>query len=400
MDWRADYVQCRRSGIAHLPHVGELHFYGTFPPILPRYANRTAMPPTLTIILSGCLLGAIQLIAGVAIGMWLRRPSVRKRDADLCRARSLALGLHGLTHNLGSAISEHQSRFEDAEKKLAAERSGKQHPTTDLVVGVVGEILKSNQQLQRELTKAEDQIASQLTEIESHLSNAMTDPLTGLPNRRALDDQLARRLEDYRKHGTPFSLLMIDADYFKQINDTFGHPVGDEVLIGIGKSLRGALRKHDFVARFGGEEFAVILPYTTLAEAQRAAGKVGEGLTGLATEFAHLDRTITASGGLASIGPGEDTASLVQRADEALYAAKQNGRDRTYLHDGNTCSLIDAPTAAGTPWVERVAVNSESAKADRAKTVTSGREVPARSKEMLGAVDDLHAALLEVADVE
>lgn len=349
------------------------------------------MSPTLTILVGGCLLGAVQLIVGIAIGMRLRRSPVASGNIDSRRARSLALGLHSVSYQLGSAITGHTEKFEQMEQKLNAQCDGKHHPTTDLIVGVVGEILKANRSLQHELHQAENQIAEQVSEIESHLSSALTDPLTGLPNRRALDEQLSRRLEDYRKHGTPFSLLMLDADHFKQINDTFGHPVGDEVLVGIGKALQSALRKHDFVARYGGEEFAVILPYTTLDEAQRAAGKVTEQLQQLGPLFAHLDRSITASGGLASIAPGETVTVLIGRADEALYAAKHNGRDQTYLHDGTQCQPLDGNLAAGAAWTQPVATDQD---------FELSNPTNARSEQLTEAVDDLRAALLEVAEAE
>lgn len=347
------------------------------------------MTPTLSIIIGGCLLGIVQLSVGVFIGLRLRQNVPDTGDADSRRARNLALGLHSITYHLGSAITDHAEKFEKVEQKLNAQCDGKHHPTTDLIVGVVGEILKANQLLQRELSQAENQIAEQVVEIESHLNSALTDPLTGLPNRRALDEQLGRRLEDYRKHGTPFSLLMVDADHFKKINDTFGHPVGDEVLIELGKSLQAALRKHDFVARYGGEEFAVILPYTTLDEAQRASAKVREGIGHLSTKFEHLGRPITASGGLASIAPGENIESLVSRADQALYGAKQNGRDRTYQHDGTDCRPLDVQVASGAAWVEPPA--EPQATAQNALSI-------ARSDELTAAVSDLRAAMLEVAE--
>jgi diguanylate cyclase len=331
----------------------------------------------------------LQLVAGVAIGMWLRRPKRGARDADLRRAHSLALNLHGLTHQIGDTVSLHRERFEAAEQKLQGEIGGKRNPTTDLVVGVVGEILKANREMQRELLEAESQIADQTAEIETHLTSSLTDPLTELPNRRALDEQLARRLEDYRKHGTPFSLLLFDLDHFKQINDTFGHPVGDEVLKSLSGAVRGVLRRHDFIARYGGEEFAIILPYTTINEAQRAAGKAGEGVAILSAEFAHLNRPVTASGGLASILPGEEVATLVERADRALYAAKENGRNRVFMHDGHECRALD-PDVACRDWEAAATVDEKDEASAAAGTI--------RSDKLIDACGDLQAALLEVSE--
>lgn len=344
------------------------------------------MNTTLLFVVAGCLLGVVQLAVGVGIGMWLRRPKAKSRDTDLRRARSLALELHGLTQRVGGHVAEHRARFEAADARLRDAPTGKHLATTDLVVGVVSEVLSANRQLQEELAAAERQIADQAGEIESHLTTSLTDPLTQLPNRRAFDDQLAGRLQDYRKHSTPFSLLMVDVDHFKQINDTFGHPVGDEVLVSMGKALRAALRKHDFVARIGGEEFAIIFPYTTLEEAQRAATKACEGVAALACEYEFLSQPVTASGGLASIHPGEDLDSLVRRADDALYMAKHNGRDRTYMHDGNGCGPLRVEVASGEPrWKspELVAI---------CETVQATEP---SSEPIAGACDDLRTAMLE-----
>lgn len=301
----------------------------------------TLMDTTVLLVTAGCLLGIVQLAAGIAIGCWLRRPSQTGRDADLRRARLLALELHGMTQRIGEHVSDHRTQFEAAEAKLASVETGRNGPTTDLVVGVVGEILAANRKLQDELTAAENHIAEQAREIESHLTTSLTDPLTRLPNRRALDEQLVSRMEEYRKFGTPFSLVMLDADHFKGINDTHGHPVGDEVLVGMATVLRAALRKHDFVARYGGEEFAFVLPHTTVEEAERATSKAREAVGTLSASFAHLGREITASAGLASIQPGESIESLLRRADAALYMAKQHGRNRTYVHDGHECLPLD-----------------------------------------------------------
>lgn len=331
---------------------------------------------------AGCGLGVLQLAAGIAIGMRLGRPRPTGRDTDLLRARSLALELHGLAQRIGQGVSQHRSHFEAVSARLEDVPTGKHHPTTDLVVGVVAEILSANRQLQKELDQAESQIAEQAREIESHLCTSLTDPLTKLPNRRALDEQLAARLEDYRKHGIPFSVMMVDVDHFKQINDTFGHPMGDEVLAHMGGVLRQGLRQQDFVARFGGEEFAVVFPHTTAGDAQRAAIHACRNVRSLSAEFEHLDRRITASGGLAEITPGEDAESLVRRADEALYNAKRNGRDRAYLHDGVACRPLE-PEGEG-----------QSPLPTEAHEIRSGESIEPASAALAGACDELREAVL------
>ncbi len=348
------------------------------------------MTTTLLFVIAGCLLGIVQLAAGVALGMWLRRPTNSSSNGDLRRARSLALELHGMTQRVGSHVAEHRARFEAVDARLRDVPTGKHHPTTDLVVGVVGEVLSVNRTLQQELAAAEQQIAEQAREIESHLYTSLTDPLTNLPNRRALDEQLANRLQDYRKHGTPFSLLMVDVDHFKEINDTFGHPVGDEVLTSMGAALQSALRKHDFVARYGGEEFAIIFPHTMLDEAQRAAAKARAGVGELLSEYGRLSRPITASGGLASIHPGEDVESLVRRADDAMYMAKHNGRDCTYMHDGTNCTPLSSEYATGSAWL----TDTDEIVQDGLQVTPNAPEPERRSEALAGVCGDLRSAML------
>lgn len=336
------------------------------------------MTPTFLLLIVGCGLGIVQLLAGLALGLWLRRPGSDARHADLVRAQRLAASLQGLTQDLGKAVSQHRSRFEAAQARLAAEPVGGHLPTTDLVVGVVSEVLRANQQLQAQLTRAEDHIVEQAAEIESYLTRAMTDSLTELPNRRALDEQLARRLEEYRKRKTPFSLLMIDLDHFKQINDTFGHQTGDMVLRDSAKALTEALRRDDFVARYGGEEFAVVLSGTGELEAEHAVEKATQGLEALSEKYVHFGRPITASSGLAAIRPGETVESLLRRADAALYAAKHDGRDCTYLHTGTECRRLQpgGEQSAG----EHAAMGGEPI-----------------SAELAGACHELRSAMLELS---
>ena len=163
---------------------------------------------------------------------------------------------------------------------------------------------------------------------------ATTDPLTHLSNRRALLDRLAIELDRARRYGTVVSLLMLDVDHFKRINDTHGHLVGDDVLREMGGVLQHAVRAVDVVARFGGEEFVVVLPETgpegAVAFAERLREKIESHV------FRHGESVtprLTASIGVASY-PGlrvETTDDLIARADEALYRAKTDGRNRVCL---------------------------------------------------------------------
>ncbi len=140
----------------------------------------------------------------------------------------------------------------------------------------VDEIVQVNDTLHRKLKKAEKEIEQQRAVIEVQRAHARTDSLTGLPNRRAFDDELARQFKDMEKDETPVSLLFIDVDHFKKFNDQYGHQAGDAVLKGVADALVESLRDVDVVTRYGGEEFAAVLPGADLKKAQALAEKARE----------------------------------------------------------------------------------------------------------------------------
>jgi two-component system cell cycle response regulator len=160
---------------------------------------------------------------------------------------------------------------------------------------------------------------------------ANTDPLTAVLNRRALTERLASELERVKRYDATVSVLLIDIDHFKRVNDNYGHLVGDDVLMDVGALLQSAVRSVDVVARYGGEEFVIALPETGLAGATAFAERIRELVE--AHTFAHAggsDLRLTASIGVASFpSPGLETVEdLLAKADQALYRAKAEGRNR------------------------------------------------------------------------
>jgi diguanylate cyclase (GGDEF)-like protein len=169
---------------------------------------------------------------------------------------------------------------------------------------------------------------------------AATDALTGLPNRRTVDDTLRRMLAQAHRTSTPFSVALLDLDHFKQINDTYGHESGDNVLAALAALLHAELRVSDFAGRSGGEEFVVFLPNTSRSDAVAVADKIRVGFHAL--RIATVDRTITTSIGVASYPDDASTPEALMRiADRALYSAKQLGRDRVEM-----ASTTDRPRLA------------------------------------------------------
>lgn len=173
-----------------------------------------------------------------------------------------------------------------------------------------------------------DQLRARQIELE-RLSS--TDALTQLKNRATFYARLAEEVARARRHGQPLTLLMLDADHFKSINDTAGHLAGDHVLIELADKIRGALRTGDLAARYGGEEFAVLLPHTRLVEATVVAERLLAAARTIARPAREGTAHLTISVGIAELDGDEEGESLVIRADDALYRSKDAGRDRLTL---------------------------------------------------------------------
>lgn len=171
-------------------------------------------------------------------------------------------------------------------------------------------------------------------EAEIHLL-ATTDSLTGIANRREFSAILAREVDRAKRYGTPMSLAMYDLDYFKRVNDTFGHDVGDYVLQTVTGLVKENIRANDVVARWGGEEFMVLMPQSDVQAARNASEKLR-----LAIAAHHFDKvgSLTASFGVAAFEPQDDLNSLLKRVDDALYRAKEQGRNRVEILAGEVVS--------------------------------------------------------------
>ncbi|MCA9146002.1 MAG: GGDEF domain-containing protein [Planctomycetaceae bacterium] len=174
----------------------------------------------------------------------------------------------------------------------------------------------------------------QQKEIEANLAEARTDPLTGLANRRAFDEELSRRLSQRQRQGTPLCLQIIDIDSYKSFNDTYGHQLGDSVLKEIAFRLSETARHMDIVSRIGGDEFAVLLPGCSLDAASLAAERLRSAIADTPLHYEGNEVHLTISCGLAEAEFDDDVRSLVRRADSALYAAKDAGRNCTFRQAG------------------------------------------------------------------
>lgn len=192
-------------------------------------------------------------------------------------------------------------------------------------------MVDKNKELETKLETSSKQIDDLQKNLEDVRKESLTDALTGIPNRKRFDEGIEDELDIAAGEGQKLCLLVIDIDYFKKFNDTYGHQVGDQVLKLVANTLVNGVKGRDLAARYGGEEFAILLPETPLS----AAIKVADGLrlriankeiVNRATQK-HLGQ-ITISVGAAEYQPGETSEEFIKRADEALYKAKEGGRNQ------------------------------------------------------------------------
>jgi diguanylate cyclase (GGDEF)-like protein len=177
----------------------------------------------------------------------------------------------------------------------------------------------------REWVKILTPAVTKLMDHEALLHMAYRDGLTGLLNYRALEEMLKSEYDRAARYGTSFSLMMADIDYFKKVNDSFGHQIGDVVLRSLAERITGCVRKSDRVFRYGGEEFAILLPQTGIAKARKLAQRI-RFLVEQTSFIAGL--SITVSIGISEYRDGISAFELVKQADRGLYLAKERGRNR------------------------------------------------------------------------
>ncbi len=226
-----------------------------------------------------------------------------------------------------SSVIQYETVFHSSESDLSESlywSKGFRVPETG-ERGVIGEIvdISEEKKLQRELARSK--LALEVL-VEDTRTASRTDPGTKLLNRYALADDVPSAIRKAQAAGLPTCAMLMDLDHFKQINDTCGHACGDEVLEKMAAALRASFRQGDLIIRYGGDEFCVFLPGSRLAQAHKAADRL---VSRVRTDILLPDNTpVTLSIGITEFVEGDDTLSLLARADEALYLAKNAGRNR------------------------------------------------------------------------
>jgi diguanylate cyclase len=314
-----------------------------------------------TFLLVNVACAFVALGVGFAAGVWFfgakmakpappppaKKPAKPAEDAKRAaeRAAMAASRVADLAKNVASDVDDHAAKI----KAISADLAGidrKSDGANAAVFSAMDQMLAANSELQQRLEQAEKQLAVQAVEIKAHESEARTDSLTGLSNRRAFDDELKRRLNEFQRKGTPCTLILLDIDFFKKFNDTHGHQVGDEVLRSVAKVIAKQSREMDVPCRYGGEEFAVILPATDAAKACVGAERIRAAVEESATICDGKNLKVTCSLGVSHFLPNDDVARLIRRADDALYTSKKAGRNCGHWHTGAAQLPITQPQAA------------------------------------------------------
>ena len=222
-------------------------------------------------------------------------------------------------------VADDGAPFSEHERKLILELFG--------IIRMAGESEARYQELEQRMLSIQRENLD-LTVKNRMLSEVSSrDALTGLYNRWFVVEKIDSEINRALRHGSPMSLLMLDIDHFKRINDTFGHPAGDQVLQAIGKLLRESCRVYDIPGRYGGEEFCIVLPETKVGNTTVVAERIRSRLESTELPCGDTSIVVTASMGIAGMESGEGAdilspAALIDRADRALYTAKNRGRNR------------------------------------------------------------------------
>jgi diguanylate cyclase len=305
----------------------------------------------------GVVFGTSTICVGILFGMLLnRRGRQTPHDTNVKQAVEFLRGLFEWTSGMAHEVAEYREVVDGVARTIHdadQEQSSADSPHW------LGDLIQANQKLKHRLEQAEAALKHQSNELAVYVSEASTDPLTSLPNRRVFDRELRRRFAEWRRHGTLFSILLVDIDHFKRFNDRYGHLLGDEVLQEVARVMQATMRESDMVTRYGGEEFAVLLPATGAAEASRAAERIRSAVERATVRHDGRTLCVTVSCGVAHATTEDTAETLIERADGALYASKHAGRNFAHWHDGRRCIPITERPLETEQNLEPVGVASE-----------------------------------------
>ena len=282
------------------------------------------------------LLLAFVAIVGFVFGRKSKRaveggPGRSRRE--LRRAQLVAAELEKIAWELRKELVKHHTSVSKFREKVGKLDVQQQEAAWKDLCREAEEILRPTLRLAAQISHAHDEIRQQSAHLMT-FTEVRTDPLTGVNNRRGMDDAMGSQLALLNRYGTRFALAMFDIDHFKQMNDVQGHLYGDQMLSQLARLIDESVRETDVVARYGGEEFIVVMPETDLAGAACFADRLRARIAG--------QMPLTVSGGVAEALDGDTADSMIARADSALYSAKAAGRNCIFSHSGEGAEVVTA----------------------------------------------------------
>lgn len=284
----------------------------------------------------------LTVVVGIVVGFVVGRTyTLQNEPAKLKEDRQRTL--EALTKLLESAkqfnsdVGNHNEELNSVKQSVSDMPNDGIESVQEVLIEQISMVVESNKKMENDLIMTQYQLEEQAQEIDRTRKEARTDELSGLDNRKAFDEALHYLISKHRSKQVPFGLLLCDVDHFKRINDTFGHQAGDEVVRRIGQTLKECVRPQDHVARFGGDEFAILLDNVTADVARDVAVRMRGTVerTNFSTDDGNGDLAVTLSMGLAVINEEDNVESILKRADQALYRSKERGRNQLHCWTEN-----------------------------------------------------------------
>ena len=274
----------------------------------------------------------VSLGLGATVGRILALRSENSRLAqDRAKTLKALQKLVDSTEQLTSDVGQHNTDLATVGQDVCDVSVGEAFEEVQAqLLGHIAEAIQANRRLEDDLVVTRYHLEVQAQELDRTRVEARTDQLSGVANRKAFDESLQFVISKFKRTGEEFTLVLADVDHFKRINDTHGHQSGDRVVNMLGSALRKLIRPGDFVARFGGDEFALVLdglPSDAAEEVvKRIHSQVNRSIFDVGANGARV--SVTMSMGIANAQEGDSTASVFERADQALYASKGRGRNQ------------------------------------------------------------------------
>jgi len=300
---------------------------------------------------------------------------------ELKRAKAIVKQLEEISREVRRNLASHQSSIAHFKERivLMSAQGDDTGESWQTLCEEAERMLSPTMRLSAQIANAYDEVRQQANLLMT-FTESRTDPLTGLSNRRALDDSLESLFAMKDRYELTFSLCILDVDHFKRINDEYGHLEGDRVLQEVASMIDNCVRETDVVTRYGGEEFVILMPSTDLAGALIFTERVREAV--------EQRLRVTVSGGVAQASSTDEPQTLLARADAALYRAKSRGRNCIYCHNGDAVQEHPAtdPAAADLPHEDAETLLEEVRSLEKSLGQRESDKNPARKPHQAEAV--------------